>query len=121
MEYVADKPCKRGHQTLRSVRTSACKDCLRERAKDEYEKNPWFVEKYRYRMPKWVDVEELRPFYEYARHLTLTTGVVYQVDHIVPLNGKYVSGLHVPYNLRVITKEENVAKLAKHESDSNFD
>lgn len=63
--------------------------------------------------PWWVDREELKDFYLEARVLTIETGVEHHVDHIVPLQGRDVCGLHVPWNLRVITATENLQKRNK--------
>ncbi len=70
------------------------------------------------RFPKWLsdsDLEIIADFYNRARTLSSTTGVKHQVDHIVPLNGKNVSGLHVPWNLQILTAYENNCKNNKYE------
>lgn len=61
-------------------------------------------------MPAWLTDEhhqQIRAVYAEARRLTEQTGTRHEVDHIVPLQGKIVSGLHVPWNLRVLTRDEN--------------
>ncbi len=65
------------------------------------------------RTPPWLSKDDFRfieLFYKESDRLTKETGVRYNVDHIVPLQGKNVSGLHVPWNLQVITEEENFKK-----------
>ena len=49
-------------------------------------------------------------FYDIAKLRTKCTGKTWEVDHVLPLRGKSVSGLHVPANLQVILKSENRAK-----------
>ena len=64
-------------------------------------------------VPKWINEElkqEIQKFYIDARSRTKETGINYEVDHIVPLMGENVCGLHVPWNLRVITRYENRSK-----------
>ena len=66
--------------------------------------------------PKWVNAEErlaMRQLYMEASRLTKLTGVRYVVDHIIPLLGETVCGLHTINNLRVMTQEENLKKSNK--------
>ena len=68
------------------------------------------------RTPKWLTKEhykQMADMYTKAQWLTEQTGVKYNVDHIIPLQGDNVSGLHVPWNLQVITAAENFSKGSK--------
>jgi 5-methylcytosine-specific restriction endonuclease McrA len=63
--------------------------------------------------PRWLthaQSVEILSFYSEARKLTEETGVRHEVDHIVPLNGRGVRGLHVPWNLQILTRRENASK-----------
>ena len=63
--------------------------------------------------PKWADRASIKAIYDEAASLTQMTGIRHEVDHIVPLNGELVSGLHVHWNLRAIPHYENRAKSNK--------
>lgn len=65
-------------------------------------------------MKEWPcsEIEKLMIKYRYqdARRLSKETGVKYHVDHIIPLAK---GGPHLPWNLQVITKDENLSKGSK--------
>ena len=66
--------------------------------------------------PKWLTAEDklvVRKLYLEAMRLTKLTGERYVVDHVVPLISDVVCGLHVPWNLRVMTQNENLRKSNK--------
>ena len=65
--------------------------------------------------PKWADTWKIDQYYVMARKLTESTDIKFVVDHIIPLQGKLVSGLHVENNLQVITEHENAVKHNKFE------
>lgn len=72
------------------------------------------------RTPKWLTVEqlaEIEEFYTITKELQWLSDKTdpLEVDHIVPLQGKNVCGLHVPWNLQVLTKSENSRKRNKFE------
>lgn len=60
--------------------------------------------------PKWADKQKIEHIYWICKLITDITGIKHHVDHIIPLQGKNISGLHVPENLQILTAEENLRK-----------
>lgn len=89
---------------------------LREYRKNYIKENPWFNRAassrkralIRERMPAWADIEELKMFYK-----NCPEGMV--VDHVVPLKGKNISGLHIASNLQYLAPGDNTKKSNKYD------
>jgi hypothetical protein len=141
--YFTGKPCKYGHVALRHVKCKSCLECKavtsqKQREKesaDEKEKRlnlsrSWFkqnkhmraVYEAQYqnakikRTPKWLSDDDfwmIKEIYDLASLRTKLFGFLWHVDHIVPIRGKKVSGLHTPENLQVIPWIDNVKKSNK--------
>lgn len=133
--YIPESPCARGH-LLRNT-SGSCIECRRLnekaryyadpektkcRVKDKYQRNANVLKARRraakmQRTPAWLTVDDfwmLEQAYELAALRTKMLGFAWHVDHIIPLQGKLVSGLHVPTNIRVIPGVENVRKANRY-------
>lgn len=63
--------------------------------------------------PKWLQeyhYNAIKQIYKNCKLLNKITKLKYSVDHVIPLAGKNVCGLHVPWNLQIITKSQNSKK-----------
>lgn len=63
--------------------------------------------------PPWADMKAIRKVYIQCAKLTLATGMEHHVDHVIPIKGRTVSGLHVQGNLQVLPGPENRKKSNK--------
>lgn len=81
----------------------------RNRAKKNAEWSKWRADKEQ-RTPPWVDHQAINEVYKRAARLQACLGVPVHVDHILPMHGKTVSGLHVHLNLRPMFAKANLRK-----------
>jgi hypothetical protein len=68
------------------------------------------------RQPSWLTKEDkqyIRCLYQLSAMRSRESGIEWNVDHVVPLQGENVSGLHVPWNLQVIPASDNFKKNNK--------
>ena len=64
-------------------------------------------------IPSWLtkdDYQAMEAMHNEAIRLELETGIKHHIDHIHPLQGKFICGLHCPSNLQILTESENCAK-----------
>ena len=81
-----------------------CDDCLRQKIREAKRRDKClYRSRLRKACPPWADRQEIRKIYT-----NCPEGMV--VDHIIPLRGKGISGLHVPGNLQYLTNEDNMKK-----------
>jgi hypothetical protein len=65
-------------------------------------------------IPSWFEKEAIDAVYSESISRSKSEGVDYHVDHIVPLQSKFVCGLHCLANLQLLTKSENSRKSNRH-------
>ncbi len=138
--YFTGKPCKYGHVCERISLTGDCIICNRiknvkrhaaDRERSTRVSKAWRIANpdkasalrrsssakqraiFLQATPKWLmkqDYDQIRQIYLEAVETSRQTQKQYVVDHIIPLRGKKVCGLHIPTNLQVITHEDNSIK-----------
>lgn len=133
-DFYKNKAKKDGLQTQ-------CKPCMKSRNKDWFDNNTdrhkelmrknSIVNRHKYNArdakrraaelqatPSWADHEQIARIYKLRKKVSDKTGVIHHVDHIIPLQGKNVCGLHVENNLAVVPAKMNLSKSNKYEAAS---
>jgi hypothetical protein len=68
-------------------------------------------------LPSWLsneDLDKIKLVYEKAKWLESVTGFKYDVDHVIPINGKNVCGFHIWENLQILERSLNRRKYNKY-------
>ena len=142
LEAIKERKRKYYGKNREAIKTESKKyyekkrEAVQEAQKIYKQKNPEKINMYsakrraikRNACPDWLTQEHhsaIAELYSEAQKLTEETGIPHHVDHIVPLKGKSydlgtkrmrhtISGLHVPWNLQVVSEEENLSKGCRY-------
>lgn len=85
-------------------------------ANNRGKKNAWYARYHAAKLnasPSWttkLQFAEIEEFYVLAKELSWLSESPLEVDHIIPLQGETVSGLHLPWNLQILPKSMNCSK-----------
>lgn len=116
---------KKRRQEIAQQSAARCRarnpEAARKRCREWFKRNPdkataYVMARYttkKQAMPKWLTSQQkewIKMWYTMAKAMERNLGGKWHVDHIVPLQGKNVSGLHVPWNLQVLPAVENIKK-----------
>lgn len=116
--YKSKGPRKSKYLSLKAKQEAARQSCARYNATPERKAKQAFYEAARRSKkanatPVWLSeyqIDSIKINYIVAKSMSDATGLKFEVDHIVPLKGKIVSGLHVPWNLQIMVKQANQIK-----------
>jgi hypothetical protein len=123
--YNTEKPCKKGHFSDRVTSNGLCKVCRNEIVSKYKRSNKAVVNATNGKRralkinitQNWLldeHFKQITEFYKMAKELEKVFPWKQHVDHVVPLKGEFVSGLHVPWNLQILSEKENLEKSNKH-------
>lgn len=116
-----DNRCKKCASEYHQIHHQKNKDYINSKHRDHYYNNKeYYINKDAKRravklnaIPSWYNKDmdlEIKNIYAEKDKLNKESGIIYHVDHIIPLCGKNVCRLHIPDNLQVITAEQNLQK-----------